>query len=132
MIVFRWLARITGLLIVGFISLFMIGEGMNVLEMLPIERMIAGSLLFAMLGMIVLWKWEGIGGLMVLLGMASFYLLGFLLFASFPGGWVLPLCFLPGVFAILSWAFTIEDPYEPQTLVRQKSLVDGGSSEAST
>lgn len=57
MIVFRWLARITGLLIVGFLALLMIGEGMNVQAMLPIEQMIAGSILVAMLGMVVLWKW---------------------------------------------------------------------------
>jgi hypothetical protein len=110
----------------------MIGEGMNVLAMLPTEQMIACSILVAMLGMIVLWKWEGIGGLLVIFGMACFYLLGHLLFASCPGGWVLLLCFLPGVFAILSWASTIEVLHEPKTLVCQNSLVDFGSSKAST
>ena len=59
--VVRWLARITGLLItglliIGFLSLFMIGEGMNVLAMLPIEQVIASSILLGMLGMIVHWK----------------------------------------------------------------------------
>lgn len=109
MIVFRWLARITGLLIVGFISMFLIGEGFNPRDLLPIELAIAGSLFAAMLGMLLLWKWEAWGGLMVVFGMTAFYLLNFLAMASFPSGWVLPVCFAPGVLSILSWAFTIDD-----------------------
>ena len=75
MIVFRWTARISGLLIFGFLALFMVGEGIDFPQSLPVEQVpveqvaveqtAVGSLLFAMPEMLVLWKWEGIAGLMI-------------------------------------------------------------------
>jgi len=95
----RWTARILGTLLFGLLLLFLIGEGMP-----PIDFSATGAmsivLLTAWLGLAVLWRWEGIGGLMVVGGMVAFYALNFAGSGRFPSGWVFPLLSLPGILAL--------------------------------
>jgi len=51
--------------------------------------------------MLVLWRREGIGGGMVLCGLGTFYAVEWIGSGRFPGGWVFPLMYLPGVLALI-------------------------------
>lgn len=98
----RWIARILGLLIVGLVVIIMIGEGINPTKLSGGEMVMSAAFLTALTGMVVLWRWEGIGGALVIGGMLAFYALNFAASGRLPGGWVFPLCYLPGIFALLS------------------------------
>jgi hypothetical protein len=54
-------------------------------------------------GFILLWWHELAGGLASLIGIVAFYLINYFEAAKFPGGWVFPLCFLPGALAVAAW-----------------------------
>jgi hypothetical protein len=54
-------------------------------------------------GFVALWRWKLPGGLVSLAGIVAFYALNYAASGRFPGGWVFPLFFLPGLLAIASW-----------------------------
>ncbi len=69
----RWTARLLGTAILVLIVAFAIGEGLPN----PLAQPLAVNLLFAamltmMVGLVLAWKWEGIGGLLILGGLAFF------------------------------------------------------------
>ena len=101
---FRWTARIVGSMIVALVVIIKIGEGFNPANVNGIELAMSAVFWAALAGMIVLWRWEGIGGLLTLGGMLAFYGLNFAASGKLPGGWVLPLCYLPGVLALVCWS----------------------------
>jgi len=92
----RWSARIFGLALFLFILAFLIGEGPP-----PFSAMSA-AFLVAWLGLIVVWPWELVGGLMVVGGMAAFFLISALPTGNLPGFWF-KLWFLPGLLSLVSW-----------------------------
>ena len=98
---FRWTARIVGLLLVGVLSLFAVGEGFDPMQFKGVELGMMVALLMALMGMVVLWWREGIGGAISLAGMIAFYGLNFAASGKLPGGPVFPFCFLPGVLALV-------------------------------
>lgn len=100
----RWSARIIGALLVGLVLLFALGEGVRFRDFDAVTGSMAVVFLVALAGMVVLWRWELIGGVMVLVGMGGFYAIDFLASGDLPSGWVLPVCFVPGVLALVSWA----------------------------
>ena len=52
-----------------------------------IELAMSAAFIVAMIGLVVLWKWEGIGGALVVGGMMAFYGLNFATSGRFPSGW---------------------------------------------
>jgi len=98
----RWMARVLGLLLVGVFVIFLIGNGFNPVHLKGAEIAQSVVLLVALGGMLVLWRWELLGGAMVLAGMAAFYLINFAVAGRFPGHVVFPLCFVPGLLALIS------------------------------
>jgi hypothetical protein len=73
LIVARWTARIGGSLILALIVVLAIGEGVPNPLRLPIrEQLLSIALLTMIVGLIVGWKWEGVGGLLILGGFAFF------------------------------------------------------------
>ncbi|TWU11612.1 hypothetical protein CA54_04200 [Symmachiella macrocystis] len=94
-----------GLLIIAFVVVLAVGEGrdLDVTALGGIEGTMFLAWLMALIGMAVLWKWEGAGGILTLSGMAAFYVLNFAASGRFPGGPVFPACFLPGVLALICW-----------------------------
>ena len=99
----RWTARIGGTGIIGLVALIMIGHGFDPLSLTGIESAMMVALLTSLVGMAILWRWEGIGGALAIVGIASFYVLNLSASGGFPGGWVFPLCFVPGVLALVCW-----------------------------
>lgn len=104
--ILRWIARIMGLTLAVIVGLFAVCAGFDPRQLNFTTCVMTMAFFGAVVGMLVLWRWERIGGLIVLVGMASFYAINFVAARKWPGGWVLPLCFLPGILALLSCAMT--------------------------
>jgi len=69
----RWTARIIGTLLLLLIAVFAIGEGLpNPLILSPREILLFAAIAMMLVGLIVAWKWEGIGGLLILGGYIFF------------------------------------------------------------
>jgi len=67
--ILRWTARILGTLLVLLVVVFLIGEGVPKPSMLTAsEKLMCGSSVAMLLGLIVAWRWEGIGGALALSG----------------------------------------------------------------
>ena len=69
----RWTARVIGTLLLLLIAVFAIGEGMpNPLTLNSRENLLSVALLTMIVGQIAAFKWEGIGGLLILSGFVFF------------------------------------------------------------
>lgn len=99
--VLRWTARTIALLLFGLILLLLVGEGFNPLDLDATEAILSICLLIAWLGLVVLWRWEGLGGLMVVGGILGFCGAQLATSGRLPGGWVFPLLVVPGVLILL-------------------------------
>ncbi len=103
MAVARWFGRILGLLIVGLVLLIAIGERFDPTALSGTELAMSVVLLVPLGGMLTLWKWEGVGGLLVIAGMSAFFLINYSVSGRFPSGFVFPTVFSPGVLALVCW-----------------------------
>ncbi len=100
----RWAARLTSLCSLGMLGLFL--QGFNPAQVRPNEWVGMAFFPFGlMLGMILGWKWPGIGGLVGLGSLAGFYLVFGLFFsARFPSGPYFALFAFPALlFALEAW-----------------------------
>jgi len=69
----RWTARTIGTLLLLLIAIFAMGEGMpNPLSLSIRELLLFAAILSMIVGQIAAWKWEGIGGVLILGGFAFF------------------------------------------------------------
>lgn len=102
MVAVRWTARVLGLLLVALVLAIIIGEGFDPTKLQGVRLFTSAAFLSALIGMVLLWRWETIGGAIVIAGMLAFYAIHFAASGRLPGGWVFPLCFLPGILALLS------------------------------
>jgi hypothetical protein len=105
LLVLRWVARLSALALAGMVLLFAIGEGFNPFKLKPTELALAVPFWVCWLGFCLGWRWEGLGGLLVVAGVAGFYLVHFAMtgFGHFPRGWAFPAFAGPGVLFLLSW-----------------------------
>ncbi|MGO9109709.1 MAG: hypothetical protein ACLP9L_10785 [Thermoguttaceae bacterium] len=63
----RWTARIIGTLLLVLIAIFVIGEGVpNPSILSHRENLLTVAMLTMIVGQIAAWKWEGIGGVLIL------------------------------------------------------------------
>jgi hypothetical protein len=101
----RWSARLIGVFLIGLVVLFTFGEGPPPLMRMPphIVCMFLAQLV-SLAGFIVLWRWPVCGGVSSIMGITAFYLINHSVSGRFPGGWVFPLFFVPGILILLSWA----------------------------
>jgi hypothetical protein len=60
------------------------------------------ALLLALVGLVVIWWKDLLGGSLTLIGMALFYGMNFIRSGQLPGGWVFPVCIVGGLLALLS------------------------------
>ncbi len=102
--VLRWTARVIGSLILAFVLLHLIVEGLpNVQNIAPGEGWLSCGFVLSLVGFALLWKWELTGGIVALGGIVLFYAVNFALSGKFPGGWVFLMFYLPGFFSITCW-----------------------------
>jgi hypothetical protein len=105
----RWAARVTGLLLIGLVVVIVIGEGgpPNVFRQPSSVQLEFAALGLMLLGLVVGWAREGLGGLLVLLGLAAFNAVEMAVNGR-PARGAFPLFAVPGVLfllsALLGWA----------------------------
>lgn len=103
----RWSARIMSILSVGVVLLFAFGEGMNLSQFTRHELLLFVFFpLGVCLGMILAWRWEGLGGGVTVASLAAFYLVQRLSSPGFPGGFAFVALAAPGFLFLLSWFLT--------------------------
>ena len=71
--IFRWIARVIGIVLVGLVILIAIGEGVPNLFTQPFVIQIGFlALTLVLLGFLLAWRWEFMGGILSLAGWVSF------------------------------------------------------------
>ena len=69
----RWFTRIVGTAIIALIVALAVGEGVSNPLATPIrEQLLSIALVTMIVGLVAAWKWEGIGGLLILGGWVLF------------------------------------------------------------
>jgi len=105
--ILRWSARVLSILAVGIVLLFAFGEGLNLSHFTVRELVL--FLFFPLgvcLGMVVSWRWEGLGGGITVASLAVFYLLNRLMSSGFPRGIAFVVLAAPGFLFLLCWLWT--------------------------
>jgi hypothetical protein len=103
----RWAARLSAAFLLGLVLLIVFGEvvfgggGPNFAKMDWSLRSMFIANFVTLLGLIVLWRWEFPGGLLVIGGMVFFYGMNYHLSGKFPAG-AFPLFYIPGLLALAS------------------------------
>ena len=99
----RWSARITGLLLVGLVVIFMVGEGPpNPFRQPPPVQLELLSMGLMLVGFVVGWRREGLGSLLAVIGFAIFAASEMIVSGRPPGG-AIPIFAVPGVLYLTSY-----------------------------
>jgi hypothetical protein len=105
----RWGARTLGLALILLVLLFFIGEGLlggempNLLTMSLTENFLLLALLMTLLGIAVAWRWEGIGGLLVVGSVLLFEAINAIASGYWRIGVLDPLFMLVGLLFLWDW-----------------------------
>jgi hypothetical protein len=117
----RWIARVWSIASVGFVLLIVAGELVYPHAPPPSTfRDLVGLLFFPFgtcVGMILAWRWEGLGGGITVVSLLAFYAALRLMDGQFPRGPYFALVAAPGALFLASWAITA---------ARKKSAASGG------
>jgi hypothetical protein len=99
----HWSARVTSLLLFGLVVVVVIGHGgpPNIFNQPTSVQLEFAAMGLMLLGLLVGWVREGLGGLLVLLGLAAFNIVELAVNGQ-PAGGAFPLFALPGVLFLLS------------------------------
>jgi hypothetical protein len=91
------------LLNIGLLLLFFIGEGFNPLHLASRELLLSACFpLGVVLGMILAWRWETLGGALTVIALAAFYGLHYSGSGQFPDGLFFVLLASPGLLFLLA------------------------------
>jgi len=101
----RWTARLLALCMAGFILLMAVGEGFNPARLKQSELLLSVPFFITWAGLLLGWRWEGLGGLLNVGGVAAFYVVHYAVtgFGHFPRGWAFPVLGVPGLLFLGSW-----------------------------
>jgi hypothetical protein len=101
----RWTARLVALMMGGLILLLAVGEGFNPAKLTLSELVLSVPFFVAWVGLWLGCRWECVGGILVVTGVAAFCLIHFAQtgFGRFPSGWAFPLFATPGILFLASW-----------------------------
>ena len=105
----RWGARILGLAMILLVLLFFIGEGImggdmpNLLTMSLAEDFLFLALLMTLLGIVVAWRWEGIGGILIVGSVLLFESINAIAIGYWRIGVLDPLFVLVGLLFLWDW-----------------------------
>ena len=102
--VVRWVARGMSVLVAGFVLVMFFGEagGLSVLFRNPAILWIP----IPVVGLMLAWRWELIGGMLALAWLPSFYAREWILSGGFPKGPWFAMMALPSLFFLLAWFLT--------------------------
>lgn len=100
----RWSARVLSLLVLGVVLMFAFGEHLNLSRFTGRELALSCFFPFGVcLGMVLAWRWEGLGGAITVASLAGFYLVHRLTSSGFPRGFALVALASPGFLFLLCW-----------------------------
>jgi len=99
----RWAARISGLLLVALVAVFLVGEGgpPNILRQLSPVQLEFLAICLMLAGFLLGWRWEALGGGLAVGGFALFFGTELAVNGKPPGG-AIPLFAVPGVLLLVS------------------------------
>jgi hypothetical protein len=110
---FRWLARLTSLISIGILGLFLFGEPFNPAQISAREWI--GLAFFpagVAIGMIIAWWREGLGATVSLASLLGFYtIFGWLLGSRVKGPWFIVFV-LPAFLFLIAWLLSRRNPQE--------------------
>ena len=110
MLTVRWIARVWSIASVGFVLLIAVGELVYPHAPAPAAfRDLVGLFFFPFstcVGMILAWRWEGVGGAITVGSFLAFYAALRVMDGRFPRGPYFALVAAPGMFFLSSWAIT--------------------------
>jgi len=99
--VIRWIARVLGGLIVLFLVLMVVAEGIpSPSSLTPAERLLFVAVIVMLVGLVSAWKWELARGLLTICG----YVLFAIVEQEVLLPWVFLLILISGVLFLLSWS----------------------------
>ena len=105
-----WVARVWSIASIAFVLLFVFGEGL--------QGMGKGDLIGfvfwpigVLLGLIIAWRHEGLGGSLAIGSLTAFYAWNWLERSSFPGGPYFLLVAAPAILFVASWVLS---PWPPE------------------
>ncbi len=103
----RWSAKVWSVASVGFVLLFVIGEltAPSAVPLTDLRDIIALALFpFGVcLGLVMAWRWEGLGGAVAVGSLAAFYALMWVVGGKLPRGPYFALVAAPAVPFLLAW-----------------------------
>jgi hypothetical protein len=110
-LIIRWIARVWSIASVGFVLLILVAELLFPHAEASFTFRDLVLLLFfpfgTCVGMIVGWRWEGLGGAITVGSLIAFYAALRIMDGRFPGGPYFALVAAPGFLFLLSWATTV-------------------------
>lgn len=102
----RWMARVLAALLVGLVLVMFIGltldDGFHPLKLKGVEPILMIFFWTAVIGMVVAWRWQAIGGALSLGGMILFFAVEAVVRGGPPRGLILYLMLVPGLLFWLS------------------------------
>lgn len=103
LLMIRWTARLIALAICALVLTIIFGEGDLFSRRSPMEWLMTALFLISIIGLFLGWRWESLGGVLSVTGMCGFYLTHYWTsnFTRWPGGWVFPCFFIPGILYVL-------------------------------
>lgn len=102
--VLRWAARLLGLPPLALVATQFVGGGPPDLSKASANELgLLVCLTAAMLGLVLLWRWELAGGLLTIAGVAVFYAIYYAAEGRFPAGAAMPFLLGPALLSITSW-----------------------------
>ena len=102
-----WGGRILSLLVVGMALVMFVREGGFDPRRLSLVEGVEMVLFWSVCaGLLLAWRWAGLGGAVSILCVLLFYLIEFAGSGSFPRGWALVLMAVPGLLFVLYWWMT--------------------------
>lgn len=109
----RLIAKIWSLLSIVFVLTIFIGEALSENGPMPSAQEWVGLAFFpigVMIGLVLAWRWEGIGGLIAVLSLIAFYIWDFARRGSLAGGPYFLLVAAPGFLFLICWAWSHRKP----------------------
>jgi hypothetical protein len=104
--ILRWVARGWSILSLVFVTVIFVGEALHPTTTVPITpRDVLALPLFPLgtyLGLVLAWRWEGLGGAITIGSLLAFYVALFLMDGRFPRGPFFALVATPGVLFLAS------------------------------
>ena len=109
----QWLAAGLSLVSVFILLMFLIGEGFNPASVRPSEWAMMIFFPFGVIiGMVVAWWRECLGGMITIAGLMAFYTAHFGFSGGFPRGWAFVMFALPSFMFLVHWM--LEDDVKQQ------------------